>query len=104
MKRIVLFAALAPMILLSAQAEAAPVHQPQPPVSQQHHMAPPKQAPAKWRVGQKFDKWRQYKSVKDYRKYGLERPRKGQQWISVGKDFLLISVGSGLIAGVMAGR
>lgn len=42
--------------------------------------------------------------VRDYHRYGLNRPARGQEWVRVGNDYLLIGITSGIIAGIIAGR
>jgi Ni/Co efflux regulator RcnB len=36
-------------------------------------------------------------AVNDYRRYKLRTPQRGQQWVRVDNDFLLISVATGVI-------
>lgn len=57
-----------------------------------------------WKRGQKYSGWRQHRPVRDYGRYGLHRPGRGQEWIRVGNDYLLVSFASGVIAGMIAGR
>lgn len=38
--------------------------------------------------------------VRDYRRYKLRPPPRGQQWVRVDNDFLLISLATGVIAGL----
>lgn len=57
-----------------------------------------------WKRGQKYPGWRQHRPVRDYRHYGLHRPGRGQEWIRVGNDYLLVSFASGVIAGMIAAR
>ncbi|RCS24851.1 transmembrane signal peptide protein [Phyllobacterium salinisoli] len=42
--------------------------------------------------------------VRDYSRYQLRRPARGQQWVRVDNDYLLISIASGVIASIVAGR
>lgn len=58
----------------------------------------------KWRKGHRMSDWRRYKHVRDYHRHGLKRPGRGEQWVQVGNDYLLISVATGLILGLVAGR
>ncbi|QDL38366.1 RcnB family protein [Rhodoferax sediminis] len=46
---------------------------------------------------------RQY-VVNDYRAYHLSRPPRGQQWVQVGSDYVLIAIASGLIANIVLSR
>ncbi len=41
-------------------------------------------------------------AVNDYRRYRLQPPPRGQQWVRVDNDFLLISIATGVIAGIVA--
>jgi Ni/Co efflux regulator RcnB len=59
-----------------------------------HHWARGKQVPA----------WQRKHVVRDYHRHGLRRPAYGQQWVRVDNDFLLISIASGLIAGIVASQ
>lgn len=47
---------------------------------------------------------RRIHSVNDYRRYRLHQPPRGQQWVRVDNDFLLISVATGVIAGIVMAR
>jgi Ni/Co efflux regulator RcnB len=38
----------------------------------------------------------------DWRRNHLRRPGPGQEWVRVGNDYMLVSVLSGIIAGVIA--
>ena len=53
-----------------------------------------------WKRGQRYSDWRRHRPVRDYHRYGLHRPHRGQQWIRVGNDYLLVSLLTGVIAGV----
>jgi Ni/Co efflux regulator RcnB len=57
-----------------------------------------------WKRGQRYSDWRRHQPVRDYSRHGLKRPGHGQQWIKVGNEYLLISVASGLIGAMIAGR
>ena len=57
-----------------------------------------------WQRGAKYRDWKRHQAVRDWHRYGLYRPGRGQQWIRVGNDYLLVGVVSGLIAGIVAGR
>jgi Ni/Co efflux regulator RcnB len=54
--------------------------------------------------GHRFTTWKQHRELRDWQRYGLRKPGQGQRWIRVGNDFLLISIASGVIAGIIAGR
>lgn len=55
-----------------------------------------------WRNGHKFSGWRQHQPIRDYGRYGLHRPGRGQEWIRVGNDYVLVGVLSGVIFGALA--
>ena len=57
-----------------------------------------------WRNGQKYSGWRQHQPVRDYGRYGLHRPGRGQEWIRVGNDYVLVGVLSGIIFGTLAAQ
>lgn len=57
-----------------------------------------------WRNGQKYSSWRQHQPIRDYGRYGLHRPGRGQEWIRVGNDYVLVSVLSGIIFGAIAAQ
>ena len=55
-----------------------------------------------WRNGQKYSSWKRHQPIRDYNRYGLHRPGRGQEWIRVGNDYVLVSVLSGIIFGAIA--
>lgn len=55
-----------------------------------------------WKKGQRLSGWERKQAIRDYRHFGLRKPGRGQQWVRVDNDFLLIAITSGLIAGMMA--
>lgn len=64
------------------------------PAPQRHH----------WKQGQRMPDWRKRQHVRDYQRHGLKRPGKGQQWVRVDNDYLLISLATGVILGLTLGR
>ena len=56
----------------------------------------------RWYKGQRYPEWKRHKPVREWHRYGLRRPAPGHQWIRVGNDYLLVSVVSGMIAGIAA--
>lgn len=58
----------------------------------------------RWTKGRKVPNWQRQQHVRDWHRHGLRRPAPGQQWIRVGNDYLLVSVMSGLLLGMLAGR
>ncbi|MER9332020.1 RcnB family protein [Mesorhizobium sp. M0152] len=57
-----------------------------------------------WRNGQKYSGWRQHRPIRDYGRYGLHRPGRGQEWIRVGNDYVLVGILSGVVFGALAGQ
>lgn len=58
----------------------------------------------RWERGHRVPAWQRKQAVRDYHRYGLRRPGHGQQWVRVDNDFLLISIASGLIGGIIAAQ
>lgn len=56
----------------------------------------------RWKRGQKYSSWKRHRAVNDWNRHGLHRPGRGQQWIRVGNDYLLVGIVSGVIAGMIA--
>lgn len=52
-----------------------------------------------WRHGQRYSSWKRHRAV-DWRRHHLRHPGPGQQWIRVGNDYLLVSILTGIIAGM----
>lgn len=57
-----------------------------------------------WSRGQRMNDWKRHSSVSDYKHRGLRKPGNGQRWVKVDNQYLLISITSGLIAGIVAAR
>ncbi|MCB1469656.1 MAG: RcnB family protein [Rhizobiaceae bacterium] len=57
-----------------------------------------------WKRGDRYSDWRRHQQVRDWHRHGLRRPGRGQEWIRVGNDYLLVSLASDIIAGLIAGR
>ena len=43
---------------------------------------------------------RQIVNTRDYRRYKLNRPARGQEWVRVNNDMLLVSIATGMILGI----
>ena len=122
MKRIVLSAlAVAMLAATSLTGQAAPMNAPVAPQSNYtkvdwqkpgHHKDVRKRVFKKkvvvkrnhWRNGQKYSGWRQHQPIRDYGRYGLHRPGRGQEWIRVGNDYVLVGILSGVIFGALAAQ
>src|SRR5262245_11580135 len=112
MKRLVLSAvALSLLALPVAEAQAGPRHEPpryerynsqweKPGYDKPHQ----KKWKHRWERGHSVPAWQRKHVVKDYHRYGLRRPGHGQHWVKVDNDFLLISIASGLIGGIIASQ
>jgi Ni/Co efflux regulator RcnB len=57
-----------------------------------------------WKKGQRVSDWKRRPAVRDWHRYDLKRPARGQQWVRVDRDYLLISMATGVVLGVIAGR
>lgn len=58
----------------------------------------------RWARGHQVPGWKNHRYVRDHHRYGLKRPGRGQEWIRVGNDYLLISISNGRIVGLFGGR
>lgn len=56
-----------------------------------------------WQRGNHMSNWQRYRAV-DYKRYHLRQPPRGHRWVKVDNDFLLIAIGSGIIASIIAAR
>ena len=112
MKRLILSAvALSMLALPVAQAQAGPWRAP--PRHERHdshwnkkpsYVHKKKIVKKRWVRGHRVPAWQRRHVVRDYHRYGLRRPGYGQQWVKVDNDFLLISIASGLIGGIIASQ
>lgn len=88
-----------------AQFRPKPVKpQVKPPHVQRPHVQAPHIQKRKWARGHRFQDWKRYSEVRDYKRYGLKRPAAGQRWVKVDNDYLLVTIATGIIAGIIAGR
>ena len=118
MKRIVLSALAASMLAASSiSGQAAPLNVPVAPQSSVVHVdwKKPTHRDVKkrviirkkvvkrhhWKRGERYRDWRKHERV-DWRRHHLRRPGHGQQWVRVGNDYILVSILSGVIAGIVA--
>src|SRR5690606_41161907 len=81
------------------QQQRPQAHKPRPhvqrPEAQSPHAQPPHVQKRKWARGQRFQDWRRYSEVRDYKRYGLKRPAANQRWVKVDNDYLLVTIASG---------
>ena len=47
---------------------------------------------------------RRMAEIRDYRRYKLSAPPRGQRWVKVDNDYLLVGIATGVIAGIVASR
>lgn len=57
-----------------------------------------------WRKGERYSNWKRQPAVRDYHRHGLRKPARGQQWVKVDNNYLLLSLATGVILGVAAGH
>lgn len=72
--------------------------------SQKHQLNKPQPGKKRWTRGQKVSNWKSRSQVKDYKRYGLAAPQKGQQWVKIDNDYLLVTLATGVIVGIANGR
>ena len=114
MKRIVLSVlAVSMLVATSLTGQAAPLNAPSAPQSNYtqvdwqkpgKHVDVRKRVVVKnnhWKQGQKYSSWKRHQPIRDYGRYGLHRPGRGQEWIRVGNDYVLVSILSGVIFGAI---
>ena len=83
-----------------------PSHRPQAqrPSAHRHQAQRPAPVRHKFRQGQRIQNWQRQPHVRDYGRHGLRKPARGQQWVKVDNEYLLISLATGVILGLAAGR
>jgi Ni/Co efflux regulator RcnB len=122
MKRVILSAlAFSMLAATSLTGQAAPLNAPNAPQSNysqvdwqkpthrdvKKHVIQKKKVVVKqnnWRNGQKYSSWKRHQPVRDYGRYGLHHPGRGQEWIRVGNDYVLVGILSGVIFGTLAAQ
>lgn len=62
-------------------------------------------APGHWRKGDRLprDRYGRQYVVDDWRAYRLAPPPRGYHWMSIGGDFLLVAISTGVIAEIVIG-
>ena len=96
--------AIAAVSMLAAPMAQAQQSQSRDHGAQRHRAQRPTAARAKFRSGQRYGNWKRHQSVRDFRRHGLRAPGRGQNWIKVDNQYLLISAATGLILGLAAAR
>ena len=91
-------------LALATSTAAVPTVTPAPLEIQRYNQRHNRNDWRKWRKGQRFDRRhaRYYQQI-DYRKYrGLRAPPRGYRWVRSDNDAVLVAIGSGIIASVIA--
>ncbi|WP_312795963.1 RcnB family protein [Tianweitania sp.] len=102
-KRLVLSTAAVAMLAVPV-AQAQSRHQD---TRQGHHYSQKKHQEAKrhsWKRGERVSDWRKRAAIRDYKRHGLRAPGRGQHWVKVDNDYLLITLATGVVAGIAAAR
>ncbi|HEY4200720.1 MAG TPA: RcnB family protein [Devosiaceae bacterium] len=68
------------------------------------HVMPKPQPKPHWQTGHRMPNGTHYTAVSDWKRYHLRQPPKGQHWVKVGNDYLLIGITTGLIATFLQGN
>lgn len=50
-----------------------------------------------WSKGKRLPNWQSQNAVRDHHRHGLRRPARGERWVRIGSDYLLIDIRSGVI-------
>lgn len=79
-------------------------HQAKKPAPSRHHAQRPGPSRHHWSKGHRVPSWQRRAPVRDYHRYGLRAPARGQQWVKIDNDYLLISLATGVILGMAASR
>lgn len=79
-------------------------HQAKKPAPSRHHAQRPAPSRHKWVKGHRVPNWQRRAPVRDYHRHGLRTPSRGQQWVKIDNDYLLISLATGVILGMAAAR
>jgi Ni/Co efflux regulator RcnB len=56
----------------------------------------------RWERGARLPHGQHYIVVRDYKRYKLRRPPRGQHWVRVDNQYLLVGITSGIIAALAA--
>jgi len=62
----------------------------------------PKAAEREWKKGGKYSG--KGSRISNYRQHNLKAPPEGHRWVRDGNDFLLVAIGTGVIASIVNGR
>ena len=108
----ILLAAVAASVMMAPLANAQPRHDERRPAY--HHLEKKRTIHKKhvsrhhaghhWKRGDRIFDWKRRTAVRDYYRYGLKKPARGQQWVKVDNDYILVSIATGIIAGIVAAR
>lgn len=104
MQTILAVAAVSMLAVPMTQAQSR--NDPPPRQGQQIQQQSQRPAPGRqqFRQGQRITNWRQLQRIPSHRQYGLPAPGRGEQWVRVNNQFLLISAATGAIVAITTGR
>jgi Ni/Co efflux regulator RcnB len=97
---------IAPMAANHPESHMAPAHQMAHQMAPQHevqnretHVQPSYQGQHQWHNG---DRYNGARHQVDWRSHHLRQPPNGYEWVQNGNDYVLIAIGSGIVAGIIA--
>lgn len=90
----------APMAANHAESHMAPAHEMAPPRQvQERQPVMASHSQHQWREG---DRYNGARHQVDWRSHHLRQPPNGYEWVQNGNDYVLIAIGSGIVAGIIA--
>ncbi|WP_320203210.1 RcnB family protein [Agrobacterium rosae] len=101
MKRLII-TSLSASLLIVPMAHAQ--QQPRSVGQQQEKKAEQAIKKTQWKRGDKLPSPGRHSEFRDYRKQGLRAPGKGQRWVLVDRQYLLVAAATGAILSVASGR
>jgi Ni/Co efflux regulator RcnB len=102
MKRLLLATVAVSLMATPMAFAAGPIY----PNNDPHHQHQPQRPLPKphWQMGHRFPTGTHYTAVNDYRHYHLRTPPRGQHWVRVNNDYVLIGVTTGIISSILSGH
>ena len=95
----------------AAMAKPYPSHHGKPSHSQMHKSGPKHDARRynnrrhlSWKRGSRLPQSYRGHVVNNYSHYKLRKPPRGYHWVKVNNDYMLISIATGIISSIIAGR
>ncbi|HEV7719398.1 MAG TPA: RcnB family protein [Arsenicitalea sp.] len=101
MKRLLL-ASVAISLMATPMAFAAGPIYPNNDPHHQHQQQP--QPKPHWQMGHRFPAGTHYTAVSDYRHYHLRTPPRGQHWVRVNNEYVLVGITTGIISSILSGH